>query len=173
MAKRSTTTAVVALMILAFTVAGCSVPDALKGCQREDLPLVKLLDKEPVLAQHPDGATLVESEADCENDTGYAYALREFKSDLDPDKVIAFYEQAAQRLGWTQSAETRSLESNIPANSPPATCFSKQIDGVDVALSVIFPGDYHSPSGPSVPLHLSNQYRVQLDGTHQKGNGHC
>jgi hypothetical protein len=172
MKTRSTAVLGTVIMLIAPALTGCGVSTVLSGCTERDQRLVEILNKDAVLVLHPSPATQVKAYADCDSDDGFAYAGRQFQSDVDRDKIIAFYQQAAPQAGWTVTSQNPPPRPDALVVSPGIECFSKEIDGTTAHLIVGFPSDFNHPSIPDSPRYPSNLFRIELRGSHD-GNLWC
>ncbi|MEV6209381.1 hypothetical protein [Kitasatospora sp. NPDC051914] len=83
---------------------------------------------------HPEGATPVKEWAvSCNHDGGFADAQVDYGYPLAGGKVVEFYSDAAQRLGWQPGREGEQGDPTVGG-----FCFSRTIDGVPVMARIGF-----------------------------------
>jgi hypothetical protein len=89
------------------------------------------------ITEHPDPAEVAgDGGAGCDNSTGEVSAGREYYwSQLDPRRVIAFYQAVAAQDGWTSGTgavdpSAQGLEASL--------CLTKQIDGSTAFVRLYF-----------------------------------
>jgi hypothetical protein len=147
--------------------SGCAGPDWLAGaCTNRDERFVNALTKLPILTVHPGGAVLIDSEAGCDNDSGFAHAGRRYRSGLAREDIMYFYRTAVPSDGWRADGENPTpVPSDALVLSGAAACFSKEIDGATVYLAVWFPSDFNVP-GVAELQSPADIYGLEAKGSH-------
>ncbi|MEU8663912.1 hypothetical protein [Actinoplanes philippinensis] len=158
--------AVVAVLAAGLS-SGCAGPDWLAGaCTDRDEQFVSVLAELPILAVHPGDAELVDSETGCDNDSGFAHAGRQYRSGLAREAVMSFYRTAAPADGWRSDGEDPTpVPSDALVVSGAAACFSKEVDGATVHLSVWFPSDFNVPGEPRLQS-PTDVFGLAANGSH-------
>ncbi|MBM2614502.1 hypothetical protein JIG36_02885 [Actinoplanes sp. LDG1-06] len=151
--------------LAAGSLSGCGVGSLLDyGCSDRDVRLGPVLAQEPVLAEQPDGAIRLGDFSGCDDDDGFAYAGRSYRSDLSRDEVLTFYRAAAEKHGWTWAGDGTPVPSTGLVISAAQACFTKVIDDADAHLSVWFPADFNGvPGEPDAP---ADEYGLDLRASH-------
>jgi hypothetical protein len=157
----------VAAAWVAVSSSGCSGSfPVLYGCTDRDEQYATTLAKLPIVAAHPDAAVLIDSSQGCDMDDGFAYAYREYRSDLAREDIVSFYRTAVTADGWTFDRENPSP---VPTDglviSAAVACFSKEIDGATAYLAVAFPSDLNVPGDPHQQA-PDNTFVVDVTGSH-------
>ncbi|WP_133878560.1 hypothetical protein [Paractinoplanes brasiliensis] len=152
----------VLLLLSTGAVAGCGVLDY--GCSQRDRNYSVTLDDATILTVHPPGAEEVGAYSGCDDDDGFAYAGREFRSTLTRDEIIEFHRRAATEDGWQWQGDGTPIPSSGLVTSAAATCLTKQIDGATAYFSVWFPSDFNGlPDQEAAP---TDEYGLSLTGSH-------
>jgi hypothetical protein len=151
MHKRAFVVAVTVIMVVVPALAGCGALSALSGCTSRDELLAGDLAKLAVLDQRPPGAEPAGQWSGCDTDSGFAYAGRNYRSDLDRDQIIAFYHQAVPPDGWTLTAQNPPSRTDAPVGNSSRLCFDKDVNGTTAHLGLSFPSDLNRSLGPGEP----------------------
>ena len=106
------------------------------------------MDKDAVLGQRPPGATQVEQWADCDRDQGFAYAGRDYRSDL--------------------TAQNPPPRTDALVITTSILCFDKEIDGTTAQLGISFPSDLNMPSHPENPDYPKDEFSIELRADHDE-----
>lgn len=125
-----------------FVASGWFAPEVGPGCTAEDEAVAANLNSLTILDESPE-ATLEDQEFGCDPDSGYAYALRTFRSTKDIESIVDFYRGAARVDGWSLESEGKPTTggSGQLIGEAARLCFSKMIQTKKGFLSVIFHHD--------------------------------
>jgi hypothetical protein len=157
---------VLAAMAGTGVLVGCGAGSSVfGGCTDRDVRLTGKLAELRVLDLHPGGATLTDSYADCDTDDGFAYAGRQYRSDLDRREVMTFYRIAAAADGWRFYGMQSKPSTGGLVVSAPGACYVKEVDGTGAYLKVWFPADLNVPDA-SGPQASSDLYGVDVSASH-------
>jgi hypothetical protein len=173
MRTRSTAVLLTVNMFVAPSLAGCGVATLFAGCSERDEHLADVINQDAILAVHPTAATQVRAYADCDNDDGFAFAGREFRTDLARERsnIVVFYQQAGPKAGWTVTLQSPPARLDAPVVSPGFECYSRQIDGVAVHLLMSFPSDFNNSSTSDSQQYPADTFVIELRGSHASDVG--
>jgi hypothetical protein len=157
-------------------LVGCGILSSTSsGCTERDEQLSVDIANLAVLDQRPPDAEITDRYSGCDGDSGFAYAGRLYRSDVNRDRILAFYREAAPKDGWTLVAENPAPSSDGLAVTTARLCFDKEINGTTAHLGVSWRSDLKPPADPGGPApspEPEDQFGLEVTASHD-GDAWC
>jgi len=157
LAPRTIRIGVTGALIIGLSCACAGLLSALPGCSDRNERFAATLADLPILQAHPDGATATDSESGCDADGGFAFAGRQYQTEMNPEGIVSFYRAAAAADGWLADDNPTPAPSTGPGVSATGGCFLKKIDGSTARLIIWFPSNLQGP-GDAYGIDVSGRY---------------
>ncbi|MEU4422289.1 hypothetical protein AB0F81_16805 [Actinoplanes sp. NPDC024001] len=109
-------------------LAGCTTEDDGYGfCSKSDVQFAERLNKLPILDMHPESATPVTRNRNCDHSDGEAYANQVYRSPLARTEIASFYEAALVQDGW-KARPNSAVPHGTTRAATGIRCYFKKVD---------------------------------------------